>query len=252
MTLNVELAAQELLARRAAGTKAGRVAADQQPQSIDEALAIHQAMLAVKPAAGWKCLLPPAEGQIVAAPIFADTVQRGDVVELFADNGKARIEPEIAFVLQQDLPATEEGYSDEQIDAAIGSCHMALELMQARFADDCDASFIERLADCLVNQGLFIGPEVDKAKAYAAGEIDLTVKQPNEVQSFAGKHPNQLPQAPLSWFINFMTKRGQSFKAGEAIITGSYAGIVEVDFDQPTTITYDGLGEYQVTFNAKA
>ncbi|GGA66717.1 hydratase [Neiella marina] len=252
MTVNVELAAQELLARRVPGTKAGCLADEQQPHSIDDALAIQQAMLAVKPATGWKCLLPPAEGQIIAAPIFADTVQRGDQVELFEDNGKARIEPEIAFILQHDLPASEQGYSEEQVHAAVGSCHMALELMQARFADDCDASFFERLADCMVNQGLFIGPEIDKQKAYAAATIDLTVSQASGEQGFAGKHPNQLPQNPLAWFINFMTKRGQSFKAGEAIITGSYAGIVEVDFDQQTTIKYDGLGEYKVTFSVKA
>ncbi len=46
-----------------------------------------------------------------------------------------------------------------------------------------------------------------------------------------------------------MSKRGISFKAGQAIITGSYAGVVEVEFNSVTNINYVGLGNYQVTFN---
>ena len=45
-----------------------------------------------------------------------------------------------------------------------------------------------------------------------------------------------------------MSKRGTSFKKGEAITTGSYKGIVEVDFDKPTEIAYEGLGSYSVEF----
>ena len=48
-----------------------------------------------------------------------------------------------------------------------------------------------------------------------------------------------------------MTKRGVSFEAGEAIITGSYCGVVELGFDELTTVAYDGIGEYQVTFTPK-
>ena len=53
---------------------------------------------------------------------------------------------------------------------------------------------------------------------------------------------------PLYWLINFMSKRGTDFKAGQAIITGSYAGIVEVEFDKQTEIEYVGLGKYNVEF----
>jgi 2-keto-4-pentenoate hydratase len=48
-----------------------------------------------------------------------------------------------------------------------------------------------------------------------------------------------------------MTKRGVSFSAGQAFITGSFAGIVEVEMNQSTEIEYQGLGKYQVTFIQK-
>ncbi len=127
---------------------------------------------------------------------------------------------------------------------------MALELMQGRYADGIDVPFNEKLADGLLNQGLFIGPEISKSDAYNASKINITVKQGEQKQQFAGTHPNTLPQIPLYWLINFMSKRGSSFKAGEAIITGSYAGIVEVAFAQPTEIEYENLGKYTVEFKA--
>ncbi|CAH0530414.1 hydratase [Vibrio hippocampi] len=254
MTINYTEAASELLSRRVAGTKAARLNEDIRPITIEDALNVHSAMIELRSdkVGGWKCLQPLAENKYVVAPIFADTVNKGETCELFADNGVARIEPEIAFVLGQDLPARAEGYTPAEIDAAIGSCHMALELMQSRFAENSDAEFFEKLADCLVNQGLFIGPEIARDKAYAAATIAITVSQGDDVQTFDGKHPNELAQNPVYWLIDFMTRRGTSFSAGEAVITGSYCGIVEVAFDKPTSIKYQGIGEYQVTFSAKA
>lgn len=148
MTSNFKLAASELLGRRVPGTKAPRLDESQRPKTLDDALQIQSSMIDIHSdkVGGWKCLLPLADDKFVVAPIFADSVQTGEVCKLFADNNIARVEPEIAFVLNKALPANPEGYSEEQINDAIGSCHMALELMQSRFADDSGAEFYEKLA----------------------------------------------------------------------------------------------------------
>lgn len=246
-------AAAELLSRRAPGVKAPRLDAAYRPQNIEDALQVQSSMVELHqhPVGGWKCLLPIAEDQLVVAPIFANTIQRGETCELYADNGVARIEPEIAFVLEKSLPAKAEGYTEQEIDAAIGSCHMALELMQSRFANDSGVEYFEKLADGLVNQGMFIGPEMTLETAAALAKVAVTVSQGETVQTFDGSHPNLAPQNPVYWLINFMTKRGVTFKAGEAIITGSFCGIVEVEFNKPTTIEYANVGQYQVLFTAK-
>jgi 2-keto-4-pentenoate hydratase len=253
MTNTFTQAAQELLSRRVAGTKAPRIEESVRPTSLDDALSIQAAMVELYPeaVAGWKCLQPLAEDKFVVAPIFADGIQQGSQCELFADNGVVRIEPEIAFVLSRDLPAKDGGYSDAELDDAIGSCHMALELIQSRFADDSEAEFYERLADGLVNQGLYIGPEIDKTAAFAASNVAITATQGESVQTFDGTHPNTMPMKPVYWLINEMTQRGITFKAGEALITGSYCGIVEFKFDVPTSIVYQGIGEYTVEFVQK-
>ncbi|WP_117232720.1 hydratase [Vibrio maerlii] len=253
MTNKFNQAATELLNRRVAGTKASRLEETQRPTNLEDALGIQSSMIDIHSdkVGGWKCLLPLADDKFVVAPIFDATVQSGEECALFADNGVVRIEPEIAFVLGEDLPANPSGYSEEQINQAIGSCHMALELMQSRFADDSGAEFYEKLADCLVNQGMFIGPEIEREAAFAAGNIKINVDQEGSNQEFSGVHPNSLPQTPIYWLINTMVRRGTTFRKGEAIITGSYCGIVEVEFDKPTTIKYENLGEYQVTFREK-
>lgn len=244
------LAATELLNRRVEGTKAPRLDADIRPLTNDEALLVQAEMTAQRSdsVGGWKCLLP-FDDKVIVGPIFSDTVQTGATCNLFMDQDKARVEPEIVFVLNKDLPAQDSDYTEAEIDAAIGSCHMALELMQSRFADDSEAEFPEKLADVLLNQGLYIGPEIDREKAFTASKINLTFTQGENVQSLAGVHPNPLPHLPVYWLINYMTKRGTSFSKGQALTTGSYKGIVNVDFDIETTISYEDIGEYKVTFH---
>lgn len=243
----------DLLARRKSNIKGQRLNEEARPKSLDEAFAIQQAVAKTRSdsIAGWKCLLPLDVDKQIAAPIFSDTVETGAECYLYPQGGKARVEPEIAFVLGRDLPASETGYSEQEIDDAVASCHMALELMQHRFEDACEATFFEKLADCMVNQGLFIGPEIDKAAAYKATSIDVSFTQNGNTQSFDGVHPNELPFKPLHWLINTMTKKGVAFKAGQAMITGSYAGIVDADFNERCTIKYTGLGEYTVTFKSR-
>jgi len=246
-------AATELLKRRIAGTKAPTLSEDIRPKNLEDVLQIHESMIKLHSdtVGGWKCLLPPSDEKIVVAPIFSKTVQRGDNCELFKDLDVARIEPEICFVLSKDLTANPDGYTEEQINNAIGSCHMALELVQSRYAKDSGFEFFDSLADCLINQGLFIGPEIDREKAFSAEKINIGITHDEQKQTFEGKHPNSLPQKPLYWLIDFMTRRGTTFKAGEAIITGSYCGVVEAEFEKLTTISYEGIGDYQVTLNEK-
>ena len=253
-----QIAAKQLLNNRIREPKECRLAAEHRPQNSEQALNIQAQIITLRndKVGAWKCSLPLNKEQLIVAPIFADTVQSGDQCCLFSEQGKVRIEPEIAFILATDLPARNSAYSETEIDDAVKSCHMALELMQDRFIGQKDVSFYEKLADCLVNQGLFIGPEIDKAQAYLSSQFTINFTQELNSQGaskqrFFGKHPNQLPQKPLHWLINYMTQRGVSFSAGQAIITGSYAGVVEVEFNAATEIEYEGLGKYQVTFIEK-
>ncbi|MEO9945898.1 hydratase [Paraglaciecola sp.] len=246
---NFQEAAKQLLSRRQAEAKYSCLDDDIRPKTNDEALAIQGEMAKLHKVKGWKCLLPPAEGKIVVAPIF-DLQQDTPTVALFADNGVARVEPEIGFVLAKPLAVKTSDYTESEIVDAIGTAHMALELIQSRYADDAGKEFADSLADCMVNQGVFIGPEVDKNIAIDLSTVQLNITQNGEPQAFDGKHPNPRAIDGLVWLINYMTKRGVSFEAGEVIITGSFKGVLDMPFDVETTISYQDLAEYTVTFKA--
>lgn len=252
-------AAEVLLTRRQLNQAGEVLKSEYRPTNLEDALAIQNktVQLSHQHVAGWKCLLPLNDQHMVVAPILKNTIQRGDnclVQASVLSTQQTLIEPEIAFVLGADLPDREQPYSVKEIDAAVSTCHLALELLQVRYAENADLSFYDKLADCLVNQGIFVGPEITQQQAYLASEMTINMTQMSaqslpETMSFAGKHPNQLPQQPLYWLINFMRERGVSFYQGETIITGSYAGAIMLNIGQ-TTIEYQGFGKYDVLFQS--
>ncbi|WP_039915919.1 hydratase [Cellvibrio mixtus] len=258
---NAADAAAILVERRIDGVQGERLPVVCRPQDLEQALAIQAAVTDQwcdrmdDSIGGWKCLLPP-EDKLVIGPIYTRTIDSIPPVSLWTKTGPggecARIEPELAFFFGCDLPPRPEPYTPEEVDAAIIRTHMALELINSRYADPVSCGFPEMLADGLVNQGLFIGPEVDSASAASASSFTIKLTCANgEVIERQGQHPNTHPRAPLYWLAEFLRSRGQGIVAGQAVITGSYAGVLEVPLNTEITINYAGLGSMQVSFTAK-
>lgn len=250
-------AAAILVTRRINGSQAERLPEHCRPQTLEQALAVQAAVTdhwceqMDDSIGGWKCLLPP-EDKLVVGPIYTRTIDSVPPVSLWPKGDRARIEPELAFFFGQDLPARAEPYTQAEVDAAIARTHMALELINSRYADPASCEFPEMLADGLVNQGLFIGPEVDSGSARGASSFTITLTCANgEVIERQGQHPNTHPRAPLYWLAEFLRSRGEGIVAGQAVITGSYAGVIEVPLNTGIRIDYAGLGSMQVSFNAR-
>lgn len=219
---------------------------------LEDSLAVQQLMIALnnQQVFGWKCLLPLDDGSIILAPLLSKPRLSTQTCKAYAHNNQVRVEPEIAFVFAQDLLARG-GYSDEQIDNVVGKAHMALELIQNRFSDDYQPTHFEKLADGLFNQGIVIGPEINKADAFTAAQIELTITQKGHSHKQMGTHPCGFAQAPLYWAVNYLTQLGVDIKAGQVFITGSYCGVIDLDTDINTVISYAGLGEFNITFSAR-
>ena len=217
---------------------------------IDTALAIQMAMIKLNnhKVTGWKCLTPRDNGDLIIAPILSDAVLNQPDCSITSSAHNALIEPEIAFIVGETFAANHT-YSDSEINQHIGTTHMALELIQQRFSKGYEATFLEKLADGLSNQGLYIGPEIDKSEALAATNIQITVTQNENSQTYDGAHPCHLPASPLYWLVNFLTARGVEITSGQAIITGSYCGVLKVDMNTKIEILYEGLGQMSLHFN---
>jgi len=241
-------AAIVLASRRLSGSRGPLLDAALAPATLDEALAIQQAVseLLGNAVGGWKCGLPDAERKVIA-PIYASTVSDGDTCHAWVRDGVVKVEPELAFVFAEGLPPREQPYTDVEILAAISQVRLALELIDSRFDAEPKPPFLQSLADGLVNQGLHLGPVVPTDSALAASGLALQLQQGERNETIAGQHPAGQPLAPLLWLVAHLQAAGQGILPGQAVITGSYAGVLLLQPGVPASLQFGDLGTLTVT-----
>ncbi len=244
-------AARTLIAARESGLAGPRLPAACRPQNQGQALAVQlrTAQLLRETSqdsiAAWKSALPTPEKTVVA-PIYASTMAWAGTVP--AQAPVVRIEPEIAFELARDLPAREEPYSHADVDAAIGGARLALEVLGCRYAAPEHASLPELLADHMFNAGLVLGPRIASPDA-APASMTLTLSVDGaEIEQHAGIHPNNQAKAGLYWLANFLRAQGLGLSAGQHVITGSYAGFLDVPANRDIELAYGDLGILKLRF----
>lgn len=247
-------AARYLIAARESGVAGPRLPAGCRPQSLGQAFAVQQrtAQLLLEGRqdgiAAWKSALPSPEKTVVA-PIYASTVAYAEAGPIAARTDVLRIEPEIAFEIAQDLPARAQPYTEAEIDAAIGGARLALEVLGCRYASPEHASLPELLADHMFNLGLVLGPRIASPHA-APGSMSITLSVDGaEIEQHAGIHPNDRPKAGLYWLANFLRGQGLGLRAGQHVITGSYAGFLDVPANRDVELAYGDIGVLRLRFS---
>jgi 2-keto-4-pentenoate hydratase len=247
----IKQAATELITRRNSGTPGERLPESCRPLDLEDAWQVQQAVTCSlgQAVGGWKAS-PPSPGKLVMAPIYQPAISRAAICTVAfpadRDLGSVKVEPELAFVLAKDLPALEQPYTEADIDAAIGAVHAALEICASRYANHSDLPFPEMLTDGLVNNGLWLGPELTAPEA-ASFELNWQAGD-GPRQTVQARHPNGHPRVPLYWLVNFLRERGLGLKSGQAVITGSYAGVLTVPVDQTVAFDYAGLARFELEF----
>jgi 2-keto-4-pentenoate hydratase len=257
MTQQIKLSAG-LIAELADRRQQGRVGPllAQRPSNLYEAFATQQAVatLFASPVVGWKCGMPSSERWVLAS-LFQTELQSGKQCKIWPNaNGLARVEPELCFVLKQPLPARVLPYTPEEIDQAIGSTHLALELIQSRYAVDAGAEFLDQLADGLFNQGMWLGPPIvgpELAEFTLRFVLDDKPMSDGSAVAIAAKHPNQAPRLPLYWLVNFLSSHQIDLTKGQMLITGSYAGVLEFPLQRSVSMQFGELGQCDFTFSPR-
>lgn len=251
MSSIIESAAAFLVAARRTRRPGERLPEPWRPADVNAALAIQQRVteLLALPIGGWKCSLPTPERPVAMAPIYAPTIFVRSPCPILPIADKARVEPEIAFVLARDLPPRSSPYNEAEIRAAIREPHLVLELIGPRYADPAAASFLEVLADGINNQGLFKGPAVSDALERCLEAFSIEVSAAGAtLLSVQGKHPDRHPLLPLVWLTNFLAERGEGLRAGQIVTTGSYCGVVEVALNVDVIVRFGALGVLSIAF----
>lgn len=236
----IEQAATWLADYRRRGEAAPLLPSELRPTSLAEAFAIQQWLFIELdlPVLGWKAGLPGPD-KWVLAPI--GRLQQGELCLFEQKSEQYSIEPELAFLLATDLPARNEPYSEAEIKAAIAATHLALELIIRPYNADAGAEFLDQLAAGLFNQGLYIGPEITSDSI--PHQFELVLDYAGQQQQLAAQHPNVDPLLPLYWLVNHLSQQGIGLKQGQWVITGSYAGVLQVPAATELKLQFGSFGQ---------
>ena len=246
-------AARFLIAARDAGVPGPRLPADCRPQTQGQAFAVQRSTARLlretrrDDIAAWKSALPTPEKSVVA-PIYTSTVHFSAASPVPSHGAVVRVEPDRLRTGARPARARTAQRSRDRCrrrrrPAGAGSAGVPLRAAE-------HASLPELLADHMFNQGLVLGPRIASADdAPASMTITLSVDG-QDAEQHAGIHPNR-PKAGLYWLANFLREQGAGLRAGQHVITGSYAGFLDVPAGRDLEIAYGDLGVLRLRFEAR-
>ena len=163
---------------------------------------------------------------------------------------RPQIEAEVALRLGQDLPSRDTPYSKEEIEAAIETVVMTIDVCDTRWY--CDPSYwppsgsdIVKAAADFANAGaIVIGDEIPGWRDIDLAEFPVAIYYDgNLVASRIQGQPFSQMVAGLHWAANFLSQRGFGFQKGLTITTGSIAH-APAEPGALTTVRYGEEGEY--------
>ena len=184
------------------------------------------------PVFGWKIAATSSIGQThigvpgpIAGRLFKERAY-DDGAELPIAGSRMRVaEPEYAFRMARDLSPRASAYTVDEVMAAAGTLHPAIEVPDSRFVEFAKAGAAQLLADNACTHQVVIGraTEADwrsvdlsrhQCKASVAGKLD---------RDGIGSNVLGDPRLALTWLANELSALGVTLAAGQVVITGTCA-----------------------------
>lgn len=222
------------------------------PSSVSEAMAVQEITSSALPSEplGYKVARSP-DGIPVVGRLWPLALAEDGVIAEFPWREGLKIEVEIAVTLASALPPRAEGYSQDEILAAIGRVHLGVEILDSRIAEGGKAPYLLFLADRLGNGGYALGPTVPKSLLQLNGEKQLVVRLgETTIYAAEARHPTGNVLDWLSGWASKSDRPAGSLAAGEIITTGSLCGAPVAD--QPGLMTVELEGGYTMAIRLTA
>lgn len=235
-----------LLAHREAGTTVDVLPAELIPADLASAYAIQdETIVALGSVGAWKIAPFPETGEPACSPLLASAIYPEGVRLKHSDLPGLGIEVEVAVKLSRDLPCTA---SEDDVRAAIGSVHLALELLSPRFTDRKSVPQLAAFADLQSSGGIVLGAPVPFATLPELGNQAMTLSldgQPSGSTHTGPTTTNVL--SALTWLVKHSAARETPLAAGMVVITGARLGPVMFQGTHAVAQSL-GLGTVKVSF----
>jgi 2-keto-4-pentenoate hydratase len=181
--------------------------------------------------------------------LFSDMILDGAGIDAAAFLSP-RIEPEISFVLKDDLRGP--GLSTADVIGAVDYAIASLEIIDSRIAD-WKITLSDTIADNASSGALVLGTRpvrLDVADLGLAGCV--LVKNGEVVATGAGAAVLGHPINGVRWLANMLGSLGQTLEAGSVVMAGSITAAVPVAPGDTITATFAHLGSVSARFTPTA
>lgn len=215
------------------------------PEDSAEAYAIQREMsAALGPIGGWKVGAKGPSAEPSCAPLPSSLMHPSPYAFTFPC--PLGVEAEIAVRLKKDLPPRAQPYSIDDVRAAVGSIHPAIEVVGSRFAYPGRESPLTILADALSNTAFVYGSGTDE---------DIDIDQTRQavtlffgstlVADTVGGNPAGDIWRLLAWLANHVAANDGGLRAGQIVTTGSCTGLLVPEPGTTVRAALDGLGDVE-------
>jgi 2-keto-4-pentenoate hydratase len=241
-------AAEVLAHARRSGTRIEGLAVT--PASISEAHAIQDRVAALvgEPIGAFKASTPPG-GEPTRGLIEARMIRPSPARMAVAEVPHCGVEGEVAFRFTRDLAARAAPYTRDEVAAAVAVLPV-IEVVSSRFRDPLARPKLEQLADCGINGGLVIGPEIADWTHLDLPKLHMTFIVNGETRlASEGGHPTDDPLAGAVTLAN-LQRTAAGVTAGQIVTTGSWTGLPFLKPGDHCIVRFEGLGEAEVVFDA--
>lgn len=232
--------------------------ARERPGTLAEAYKV-QAALAVEldfPVGGWKigCTSKAAQTMLgargpFAAPIFAPRIFEAPVTLPAFAGQFCGLEAEFAFRFKTALPARRAAYDQDEVEAAIGAAHIAVEIVNSRFADGFKVGVASIVADMGGHGYLALGPAIARWRqrdlARAAAQMTVNGKVVGEGTGAAVMGG---PLIALTWLANHARRRG-GIATGQIVTTGTCTGLQPASPGDRAEARFGPFGSVAIAFS---
>lgn len=157
-----------------------------------------------------------------------------------------KIEPEIAFILDQDLKGP--GVTAFQVLAATRFVLPALEIIDSRI-EGWRIKLCDTIADNASSARVVLGASPKRVDQIDLRLVGMVLEKNGEViQTGAGAAVLGHPANAVAWLANAVGNFGVTLKAGEVIMPGALTAAADVSRGDLVQASFDGLGSVSVRF----
>jgi 2-keto-4-pentenoate hydratase len=205
------------------------------------------------PGYGWKIAATSAPSQAVigiGTPLPGRLFDRfrfapGDTLP-FAGLHMRVVEAEFAFRMATDVGPDP---TREEVLAAIGAMHLAIEVPDSRFADYSHAGSAQLMADVACAGQFVLGPEVPGWESLELSTTG-TALWINGDRAAEGRGAEVMgdPRTALVWLAEELAHLGTGLKAGEIVTTGSTTDVPTISAGDRVRAEFGDLGQVEISF----